>query len=155
MKTSIQTRPGIATLAILAVLLLSLLLSTTACGSASLSSAKLLGHDSITFEKAMESYFDSMMNDEVSGISHGWAEGWQGSSLNAGILTSNEKPVTYIVTVNLNYMGEVETNRLLFFLVHNTKTNMLSVQGGLMDEDGETYSMSMSDARSMLSEAYQ
>ncbi len=132
-----------------AMLVLLLFIFMTGCGKINnISEATLIGYDASPFEKTMINYFDDMSNDEVANLSYGWKEGWIGDDTpNPEVLTSNEKAMTFVVSVNLAFDGETETNRMIFYMIHNTKENTLSVRGGAFDEDGDIYPMSLNEAR--------
>lgn len=131
------------------LLILLLFIFMTGCGKRNnISDATLIGYDASPFEKTMMNYFDDMSNNEVDNISYGWQEGWMGNDApNSVALTSNEKAMTFVVSINLAFDGETETNRMVFYMIHNTKENTLSVQGGSLDEDGDIYPMSLNEAR--------
>ncbi len=134
------------------ILVLMLFICMTGCSQRNdISNATLIGYDASPFEKTMTNYFNDMSNDEVANISYGWKEDWVGEDApNSEFLISNEKAMTYVVSVNLAYDGETETNRMIYYMIHNTKENTLSVQGGLFDEDGVIYPMSLSEARNAI-----
>ncbi|MBQ3055729.1 MAG: hypothetical protein IJC88_06455 [Oscillospiraceae bacterium] len=134
-------------LAVLAVMLLFSLFGKKGDPS----SAKLVGYDSRSFEKTMKVYFKDMMNEEVKSFSYEWKQGWPGEyAPDSDFLSSHEKPVTFVTSVQLAYAGGTETNRMVYYLIHDKKHNTLSVQGGFFDEDGEQYPFSLSEARSEL-----
>lgn len=131
------------------MLILLLFILMTGCNERNnISDATLIGYDASSFEKTMVNYFEDMSNDEVVNLSYGWKEGWAGDDApNPEVLISNEKAMTYVVSVDLASDGEKETNRMMYYMIHNTKENTLSVQGGSFDEDGDIYPMSLSEAR--------
>ena len=124
----------------------------TGCdGTGSVSSAKLLGYEESSFEETMEKYFEDMTNDEVVKLSSEWKEGWIGNGApNSEVLNSNEKAMTYVIAIDLSHDDELETNRMIFYMVHDINENILSVHGGEFDEDGNIYYMGLDEARSEL-----
>ncbi len=133
-------------------LILLVLILTSGCAvKGNISSATLIGYESSSFEETMTSFFEDMTNEEVVNLSYGWNENWVGNyAPDSNVLTSNETAMTYVVSVNLDYDGETETNRMIYYMIHNTKENTLSVQGGLFDEDGDIYPMNLNEARDEL-----
>lgn len=130
------------------IILLVFILMAGCSKRGNISSATLVGYDASSFEKTMLEYFEDMRTEDVSNLSYGWKEGWEGSyAPSSKALHPDEKAMTYILTVDLIDDDETELNRMIFYMIHNTKTNTLSAHGGLFDEDGEIYPMSLSETR--------
>ncbi len=140
---------------VMALIVLISAVFITGCSKADISSAKLLGYDNITFNEAMDKMVKDMMNDEVSSLSKEWKNGWAGEyAPDETVLNSNEKAMTYVLSIKLDYEGKTETNRMIFYFIHDLTDNTLSVQGGLLSEDGDEYPMSLSEAREGLEEMF-
>lgn len=136
------------------ILVLLVFAFITGCsGKKNISDATLLGYDDVVFEEAMKNYFDDMSNDEVANLSYGWKDGWVGEfAPDSDFLTSNEKAMSFVISVNLVSDNETETNHMVFYMIHNTKDNTVSVQGGLFDENGDTYPMGLIESQELIDE---
>ena len=123
-----------------------------------LSTATLTGYDGHSFEETMERYGEYMADygtAERATFSSDWQEGWVGAdAFNAEVLASKGKAVTYILSLTLFFEDEVETNQFVFWMIHNTKGNTLSVQGGYTNQGGILYPSDKSDTRSFLEEIF-
>lgn len=140
---------------LLVVLGVILLLVLGGCGSNNIASAELLGYEGGSFEKAMENYWEDWrsQNNEISEMSYGWIDGWVGNEApDSSVLNSNEEAMTYSISLNLSSAGssEVESNRILFYVLHDTNENTLTLRGGMAIEDGEEYPMSAETAREFI-----
>lgn len=140
---------------LLIVLGVILLLVLGGCGSNNIASAELLGYEGVSFEETMKNYCEDLrnQNDEISEMSYEWIDGWVGNEApDSSVLNSNEEAMTYSISLNLSSAGssEVESNRILFYVLHDTNENTLTLRGGMAIEDGKEYPMSAETAREFI-----
>lgn len=160
-KTKIKFRVSYkrAIISKISVVLLIIVFLSGCYGGNDISSAYLLDYNESSFEETMNRFVKDMIESNEENVdidfSCGWKEGWTGKDApNAGTLMKNEKPMTYIMSIKLTCDEEIETNRLIYYMIHNKKTNTLLVQGGSFDEDGDVYPMSMKEARDDLKDIF-
>ncbi len=148
---------------VLALMVLAAMMTAfmVSCGGADLSKATLKGYGDVPFEASIEKMIDEMsrwgqQEGVKMSVSHEWKDGWEGEDApSTALLLSGEKAVTYVLSVTLSAGGESETNRLAFYFIHDTKANTLSVQGGIMTEDGYEYRMDIDEAEEMMVDLYE
>ena len=144
MKTTCQT---VWKRVVASLLLCSLLLCLCACGGAASSAKKapLKGHDT-PLADAINSSF-AQFNDSDEKLSLDWGNGWSGEGApEQSTLGDSEKAVT--MTMRTTTGSETET--MAFFLAYNTSDNTLTAKGAARTEDGETDTISASEAKSFL-----
>lgn len=150
MKAFKKTRFVISAILVLSVLVLCMM------GCSDIKKAKLAGYDGQSFDDTMADCF-KYMKDEDTEVSAEWKEGWRGSNAPKSLdLEKHEKEMTYVVEIDIDWEGDEydEHNRIMFYMIHDTKENVLHVQGASMEEDGDRYSLSRSEAREMLFEIF-
>lgn len=147
---------------IIALVLVSLMTVVLLTGCANISKAKYLGHEDITFEKAVKRNMDKIKS-ELEKENDGakvtykaeWKKGWSGEKApDKSVLDRNEKPMTYVITLTGKEDGETHTGRIAFYMVHDTKENTLSTRGGYNEEDGDRYYMTASEAKAEIEALY-
>lgn len=151
MKAFKKIRFVASVILVLSVLVLSMV------GCADIKKAKLAGYDGQSFDDTMADCF-KYMRDENTTVSAEWKEGWRGSNAPRSIdLEKHEKEMTYVIEIDIDW-GEGdeydEHNRIMFYMIHDTKKNVLHVQGASMEEDGYRDSLSRSEAREILFEIF-
>lgn len=147
MKAFKKIRFATSVILVLSVLVLCMM------GCSDIKKAKLVGYDGQSFDDTMADFF-KYMKDEDTDVSAEWKEGWRGSNApELSYLEDNEKPMTYVIEIDIG--GEYgEHNRIMFYMIHDTKENTLQVLGASMEEDGDRYSLTRSEAREMLYEIF-
>ena len=145
---------------IIALFMVTFALMTGCEKKVDISEAQFEGYTARSFEQTMKIYCKKMIdnvteNDTTANYSCGWKEGWVGkNSLNSDVLLDNEKPMTFILSVKLENDDVMETNRFLFYLIHDVKENKLYPQGAVMNEDGEECTFDLEETRKFLEEIF-
>ena len=137
--------------------LLILILMVGCVGKGDISKAILIGYESKPFEEVMKKVAMNEFkdNEEISSVSYGWSNGWEGKyAPDTGNLRLYEAAMSYVISTDLEDEGETESNRCVFYMIHNTIDNTLSVQGGVIELDGEVAPGSKSEVRELVEYLY-
>ena len=139
--------------------MLMVLVILSGCG-ANIADATVSGYGDVPFESAMTKWMNAQEVDADTGsVTYEWQEGWSGAQApDSPALSKDEQKMTYILTLTLTNNNGVtdELNHMVFYFIHNTKTNTLIVKGGYMDEDGYIYDFDAAEAAEFIeNEIYQ